>query len=385
MGIPPKKKKNPIRLFVGNTLLFFNILAVIPLLLSYLAFWISPEYVWGLAFFGLAYPVFLIINLIFLIYYTLRLKKYLFISLIAILIGYWNITNLISFSGKQKLPDNGTSFKVLSYNVRNFDLYNYGKNWTLNFENRNKIYNFIREGAFDIACFQEFVYDKTGAFQTLDTLVKFQKAKYAHTAYTKNSKGLNFFGIATFSSYPIVNKGKIPFRTQAGNICIYTDIKIHNDTIRVYNVHLESIGLSHEDHLFVENMTNIIQTGENQEIKTGGRRILLRLKKAFVSRAEQAELVASHIAQSPYPVILAGDFNDTPSSYVYRVLSANLKDAFKKGKGMGRTYVGSVPSFRIDYILYDKRIIAFNFVTGHQTYSDHYPVHATFWLPERTD
>ncbi|NLF41525.1 MAG: hypothetical protein GX587_02405 [Bacteroidales bacterium] len=373
------KKKNLFRLFVGNTVLFLNIIAVVLLFLSYLASWISPDLIWILAFFGLAYPVFLVINIVFMLYYLIRLKRYLFISLIAILIGYFHVGNLVSLR-KKAIPEGVEPINVLSYNVRNFDLYNYKKNWTLNFTNRDSIFSFVDKGDFDIICFQEFVYDKSGKFQTLDTLQDFQKARHAHAAYTKNSRNLNFFGIATFSAFPIVNKGKIPFRTQAGNICIFTDIKKANDTIRVYNIHLESIGLSQEDYQFVENMNNIIQTGENQEIKTGGKRIFRRLKRAFLSRAEQAELVAEHIAKSPYPVILTGDFNDTPSSYVYRVLSKNLRDAFHAGRGLGRTYVGSVPSFRIDYIMHSKTFDAYDFVTGNKKFSDHYPVYCKLVL-----
>src|SRR5690606_2625258 len=116
----------------------------------------------------------------------------------------------------------------------------------------------------DIVCFQEFVHDRKGQFKTLDTLSTFLRAKHQHFEYTRSSKEVNFFGLATLSAYPIVNKGKIIFRTGAGNLCIYTDIRVGNDTIRVYNLHFESIGLSEEDHMFVENMINIAQ-GSNEE------------------------------------------------------------------------------------------------------------------------
>ncbi len=271
------------------------------------------------------------------------------------------------------IPDNATTLKVLSYNVRVFDLYNYGPGWEYRFTNRNNIFDFLDKKDFDIIFFQEFVHDKSGSFKTKDTLVNFLRANNIHTEFTRSSRNINFFGLATFTSYPIVNKGKILFETLGGNLCIYTDIVINNDTVRLYNLHLESIGLSHEDHIFVENMINIIPI--DNDITIAGRQILSRLKLAFERRAYQAEKVASHIANSPYPVILGGDFNDTPSSYVYRQFSKNLSDAFRnRGRGLGQTYIGFSPSFRIDYIMHSNKFKTLQYHTGEQEYSDHYPI-----------
>jgi endonuclease/exonuclease/phosphatase family metal-dependent hydrolase len=135
--------------------------------------------------------------------------------------------------------------------------------------------------------------------------------------------------------------------------------------------------------MFVENMINIAQ-GSNEEQTFGehGRRIIGRLKRAFISRAPQAETVAAHISESPYPVILAGDFNDTPASYVYRLLSRNLVDAYRSGRGLGSTYTRSIPGFRIDYILHSPHFESFNYLRGDQKYSDHYPVRTMLHLPQ---
>jgi endonuclease/exonuclease/phosphatase family metal-dependent hydrolase len=361
--------------FAGKVLLLINAGFALLLLLSYLAPFLSPEHFWPMAFLGLVYPVLLLINLAFIGIWLIFKKMYFFLSLIVILLGFKHVGNLFQWNNTNKtLPEAGLNLKVLSYNVRNFDLYNYGPGWTLNFSNRNKIYNYLTEEDYDIVCFQEFVHDRKRQFKTLDTIPSFLRAKYNHFEYTRSSKDVNFFGLATFSAFPIVNKGKILFQTGAGNLCIYTDIKIGYDTIRVYNLHFESIGLSEEDHMFVENMINIVQGSEEQNFGEHGRRIIGRLRRAFIDRAAQAEAVTAHIRQCPYPVILAGDFNDTPSSYVYRQLSRQLKDAFKSGKGMGRTYIGAIPSFRIDYLMHSEEFKAYNYLTGNQKYSDHYPI-----------
>jgi endonuclease/exonuclease/phosphatase family metal-dependent hydrolase len=368
--------------FAGKAFLFLNLVFVILLLVSYLAPFVSPEHVWPLAFLGLGFPLFLVINLIFLAIWLLFRRKYFMISLFAILLGFNQVGNLFQLNSTSKtLPEKGTNLKVLSYNVRNFDLYNYGPGWTLNFTNRNNIYNYLKQEDYDIICFQEFVYDKSGQFKTLDTLPRFLRARHSHFEYTRSSKDVNFFGLATFSAYPIVNRGKILLKTNVGNLCIYTDIKIGADTVRVYNLHFESIGLSEEDHMFIENMINIMPSGEDQTYAERGRRVMTRLKGAFAVRASQAEAVAAHIRQSPYPVILAGDFNDTPNSYVYRQINKQLNDAFRSGKGLGRTYIGAIPSFRIDYIFHSNEIKAFNYRTGNEKYSDHYPISVVLNLP----
>jgi endonuclease/exonuclease/phosphatase family metal-dependent hydrolase len=374
MALKSKRKS-----FLGKLILFLNILFVFALLIIYLSARVSPQVFWPLAFPGLFYPFILIINIGFVFIWILRRKFYFLISLVVVLAGYSHLTSFISYSrAKKQLPETGVNLHVLSYNVRVFDLYNYGPRWELNFTERNNIFRFLKEKDFDIICFQEFVHDKTGAFKTLDTIPRFLRARYSHTGYTRESRGLNYFGLATFSSYPIINRSIIKFPTRAGNLCIYSDIKIGNDTIRVYNVHFESIGLSPEDYLFVENMINVEQITDRQILKDGGLQILRRMKNAYEQRAIQVNLVAESIANSPYPVILAGDFNDIPTSYAYRVMIRNLNDAFKSGKGIGQTYIGVLPGFRIDYILHSDEFVSHNFVTGDQKYSDHYPI--SVWL-----
>jgi endonuclease/exonuclease/phosphatase family metal-dependent hydrolase len=365
--------------FFGKLILFLNSIAVLILLMIYLSVRVSPEVFWPLAFLGLIYPLVLLINVGFVIIWLIRKKFYFLISVTAILIGYNHLSSFIQYTNTRKMPpEKGINLNVLSYNVRVFDLYNYGPQWQHNFTQRNNIFRFLDEKDFDIICFQEFVHDKTGAFKTADTLPRFLRARYAHTEYTRESRGLNYFGLATFSSFPIVSKGLIKFPTRAGNLCIYSDLKIGDDTIRVYNVHFESIGLSPEDYFFVENMVNVEQITDSKAFREGSMQVFRRLKSAFQQRAVQVELVAESIANSPYPVILAGDFNDTPFSYAYRVLTKNLNDAFRSGKGIGQTYIGSLPGFRIDYILHSENFIPYNFVTGSQKYSDHYPI--SVWL-----
>jgi endonuclease/exonuclease/phosphatase family metal-dependent hydrolase len=356
-------------------------MAIATLLMVYLSVYVRPDYFWPLAFLGLAYPVILIANALLVVYWMLARRWYFLISLIVILVGWNHLKSFISY-GSSSPPEN-PSISVLSYNVQVMGLYNYGPGWTLNFDDRNRIFRFLQEKDFDVICFQEFVHDNTGAFKTLDTLPQIIRAKHHHTGFTMSSKKINYFGLAIFSSYPIINRGNIEFDTNMGNNCIFADLKVADDTIRIYNVHFESIGLSREDFGMVENIAEGVSNGE--KLRSGSIRILRRIKSAFEYRARQVELVADHIRNSPYPVILAGDFNDTPASWTYHYLTRELNDAFHKGRGTGQTYIGKVPGLRIDYILSSGHFVTSQFITGNQKYSDHYPIWSTLQLKNHTN
>src|SRR5204862_7418375 len=102
---------------------------------------------------------------------------------------------------------------------------------------------------------------------------------------------------------------------------------------------------------------------------------ILRLKRAFIKRSQQVRVLHRHILESPYPVILCGDFNDTPSSYTYATLCKGMEDSFREsGSGFGKTYIGAFPSFRIDYILHDGKLHSTGYLTHGEKLSDHFPI-----------
>ena len=344
----PRRKKGK-RYFFNSVIMFCNHVAVVCLLISYLAPHVSPENFWFLAFFGLAYPIFVFVNLLFVIYWGIQLKKRAFYSLLIILGGWAQMGEYVQIHFNNTPDKSKKLIKVMSYNVRLFDLYD----WSHNTETRSKMFDLINNENPDIMCIQEFfTHDSSKLFNNLDTLLKFQKAKNTQIEYTNRSGKTNHLGAAIFSSYPIIARGKITFATKTNNICIFSDIKINNDTVRVYNIHLQSIQFDYEDYKFVDDIINKKETEELEKSKN----ILKRMKRAFLKRSVQTELVADNISKSPYPVIVCGDFNDPPASYSYHTISKNLGDAFvESGNGFGRSYVGLFPSFRIDYILHSNQ------------------------------
>jgi endonuclease/exonuclease/phosphatase family metal-dependent hydrolase len=358
------------RSFWGALILWVNFIAIAGLLFSYLAPYISPRVFWPLAFFGISYPVWLGVNLGFVIYWLIRWKMKFLYSLTAILFGLHMLNGFVQFNLKKAPLTSKHPLKIMSFNTKLFDLYN----WSHNLETRSKIFDLLKSESADIVCMQEFYNSDKGHFRNLDTLVKFQKAKYSHVEYQVTLRGTDHWGMATFSSYPIVNRGHIDFNTFGNNSCMYTDIQIDSDTIRVYNVHLQSMHFSHDDYKFMEALMDIKDVTELE----GSRSIVRRLKWAFKRRAGQTDIIREHIRTCRYPVIICGDFNDTPASYTYHTLSQGLQDAFvETGNGFGRTYYGKFPSFRIDYILHSKHIKAWDFRTIITDLSDHYPITCT--------
>ncbi len=357
----------------NRILLWLNYLFVVSLLVSVSAKYISPHLFWLIAFFGLGFPYLILVNLLFVIYWISQFRREALFSLVTILFCFFTLRGYFQVSLKNK--GSNSDIKVTSYNCMLFDLYN----WSKNAQSRQNILNQLQEINPDVLCLQEFYNsNKMKEYFNIDTVVSTLNTKYYHVEYTSVAHKHNHFGIATFSKYPIINKGKIIFNTRSNNICIYTDVLIEKDTVRIYNMHLQSISFSKKDYTFIGDLQDDDDAKDELE---NSKSILRRLKRAFVKRAEQAELVNASIKDCKYKVILCGDFNDTPASYTYHKIFENLKDAFiEKGNGFGRTYAGKFPQFRIDYIFHSKDLKCTQFIRSEETFTDHFPITAYFKL-----
>jgi len=343
-----------------------NALAIVSLLLAYVSCHISPSTIGYLALFGLGYPFALIANLLFVVYWFFKKRKFLWFSLITVVLGMGHLVDFIQFSSPHEKSSNEVSLKVMTWNVHLFNLYDKKKRY----QKRDQMFEILRKEAADVYCFQEFYHtDKENYFTTKDSLLKMLPTKFHHERYTHAVKGNQYFGVAIFSKYPILKKGYVPFTSDVNNFCIYVDLKVHGDTVRVYNAHFQSIRFQPEDYALMDGNT------KEEEIETGGKRIAKRLLIAFDKREEQVERVATSIKESPYPVVLCGDFNDPPVSYTYETLTDLLEDSFAEaGSGVGNTYIGVFPSFRIDYIMHAAKMRATKYATLPSKLTDHHPV-----------
>ena len=348
-------------------LLAVNVFFAATLLISYLAVHISPDDFALPAFFGLAYPYLLLINIIIIITWLAMLRFEALISLIVIVIGFSHFSNYIKFH--KPSGDKANTFKVLSYNVRLFNYY----------ENKNGVYSvkkvvdFLKTEKADIICLQEFFILGNPALEEAAIIKGLGSTYHSHMKVFKVGKN-RYYGIATFSKYPIINKGEIVHKNSS-SLSIYSDVLIQKDTFRVFNNHLQSFMLKRMNRPFIEE----ISSSENGETMDDMKSLTKSLKKGFALRALQSQLVKSYLNKSPYPLIVAGDFNDTPVSYTYRKIRKGLNDSFvTSGYGAGFTYRGNYPPNRIDYILYDNNFVNSFFERKRIRYSDHYPIVAYF-------
>jgi endonuclease/exonuclease/phosphatase family metal-dependent hydrolase len=367
-------KKNGSSTWV-KILFVINCLFILCLFVSYAAPYISPARYWIFAFFGLAYPVWLAINLVFVLLWIILWKKYAWITLAAILIGVNHLLSIypVSFPKKKPLPE-GT-FKIMTYNVHSL----YGiHNRKIDQGAKSKVTEFLREQQPDILCIQEFYVRSEDSSKVLERFTRdIGSSYYSYKNYfdMKDRKRIN--ALAIFSKFPISGSGYIRAKNRYV-FCIYADILVGDIKLRVYDLHLESIRFGNEDYSFYAHLTD--NESENTNLGTGSRKILSKLKKAFAMRAEQVDILRREMDKSPFPLIVCGDFNDSPTSYTYHMLSGNLTDSYKKaGSGLfGNTFAGNLPSYRIDYLLSDKQLDVFNYERLKVGLSDHYPVSA--WM-----
>jgi endonuclease/exonuclease/phosphatase family metal-dependent hydrolase len=342
--------------FFDRSILFINLGVILATFLAYLAPNIDPELTWTISFFGLFYPVLLIFNVLFIFYWLFKKPKYLWASLLCVVFGWSHVQGFISFKA-QKLESSDESITIMSYNISNAS-YGYDKKKKNRDIKQQAFIDFLQQYKdTDIFCIQEvgdYAYD----------ILK--KTFPDHHLYYKEK------GAVILSKHPILKKGEVDFGTKT-NSCLWADIKLKFDTIRVYSYHLQSNQIS-RDAEKLANQTELDQKQAWYDIKG----MLRKFRNKHLQRSRQAEKIEAHAKKSPHKIIMAGDLNDPPQSYTYHVFSKLAKDAFReRGSGIGTTYAGKIPLLRIDYIFVDKslEVATFDIIKDH--FSDHYAVSAT--------
>jgi len=277
------------------------------------------------------------------------------ISLFGILIGWNHIDRHYGFGFNEAVPDSG-GFKVISYNIKT-------NRYSANEELLNEISNYIENNNPQILCLQECFLSKN----QLNTFYKkINVEKIDPRDLTPHAHGLY-----TFTHYPLIQSGVLD--NEGDEFALFHDLMLNGDTVRVYNVQLASIKLQKEKKLFSQK-TDWESIKSNEQISS----MFQKFNKAYNQRIREVKVLKQHLANCRIPIILCGDFNDTPLSYTYHELSQNLSDPFTKfGKGFGNTHNENLPPIRIDYILHDKRFKTISFEIAEPTFSDHFPVIST--------
>jgi endonuclease/exonuclease/phosphatase family metal-dependent hydrolase len=361
-----RKNKSGIRRLSRNILLTVNIFLVLLLVLAYLSIYINPATTAFPALFGLAYPYIAALNVAMVIVWILFRKWYALLSALALAAGFGYIHNFIRFTNQGK--EEHHELKLMSYNIRLFNFYEKTEKNT-----HSKMIQLLRKEDPGILCLQEYFVKGDPAAGERKLMEGLGGRRYTHFKLVK-SGAASRYGIATVSRYPIIYRGDV-IHPGSSSLTIFSDVVVDTDTFRVYNNHLQSFRLRRVEGTLLSEITGEEKGGSVNKISG----IYQSLMQGFASRALQVDRVRRHMESSPYPVIVAGDFNDTPVSYTYRVMRRGLKDAFvEAGYGAGFTYRGKYPPNRIDFILYNDEIECTDFDIVKVRYSDHYPVIAYF-------
>jgi endonuclease/exonuclease/phosphatase family metal-dependent hydrolase len=269
------------------------------------------------------------------------------------MLGYKSIGVFIAFNAPTsfEVKKETKAIRVVSWNVARF--IELARNNNRGSVTRKKMLALLAEQKADVLCLQEFYTSDNPGFY-----------------FSKDLDGdLNYYSSVIFSRYPIVDSGMVRFpRPSQPEVLLQADIQTGNAVIRILTTHLQSQRFDKQDYRRIEKIRDREDSLVYHFIPIVG-----KLKRGVVIRSLQADMIASLLADSPYPVILAADLNDVPNSYTYFTVRGTLQDAFlQQGYGLGRTFRGLSPTLRIDYILADRRFAVQQFKRVKKDYSDHY-------------
>jgi len=357
------------RLFTKRFFIYCNIIVVFVFLLSCLVPYLNPQKWWFISFLGLAFPFLLLLNFFFLLGWLIMLKpKLALISGIAFLLSIPSI--LLFFAFHRPAAFNYTkdpkTLRVATWNVARF--IELKQNNNSGSQARLKMFELIKKQNADVLCLQEFHTSTLPEFY--DNITPVKELGYPYYFFSFDTDGDNlFYSSIIFSRYPIIDSGFIRYpRPTLPDVLLHISIKMNNDTVRIYNTHLQSLQFSRKDY---DRLNKI--AGIEDSLFKNSRNIISKMRRGYSNRSIQARMVSDVLEDSPNPVILCADLNDVPNSYTYHTVRGSMQDAFlKKGFGIGRTFTGLSPTLRIDYIFADQNFKIRQFNRVSKKLSDHY-------------
>lgn len=349
-----------------------------------IAWYMPPGTYWYIALLGVGYAFLLFIQVALIVFWTVFRSKWLLLPLLSLIVSWKSVNAFFAFNPMARTtvtkPDR--SFRVMQWNVMRFDQMRSDRPKALS--KRKQILSYIKIQDPDILCMQEFFESN-------------KPERFAQNIpYFKDSLGFSYFyyamdhrrpdtayehGIAIFSKFPIKKayRGKFngPKDKKANESYIYVDLDVNGQPIRVLTTHLQSLLFSRQEYEKLESLKRVDDSALISSID-----ISRKFRQAYRFRQEQAEIIRGELDKSPYPALVAGDFNDVPHSFVYHMVKGPFQDVFtEKGFGMGRSFSSISPTLRIDYILADKRFDVIQCRNPHPDLSDHFPVIADFRIP----
>jgi endonuclease/exonuclease/phosphatase family metal-dependent hydrolase len=374
--------KHIVRIFTKKLLIVANVILSLCFLIGCYGYLLNPTYFWFTGFLTLGVLYLLGLLFVCIIFWLFVKPKLVLISIVPMVLAFMPIRQVIPFNVSASFANekDTNALRVMSWNVEHFDILQHKTHP----EVKQQMLDLISNKQPDIACFQEMVGSDSikKAINYIPAMMKEMGFSYFHYAYNTKSDfdGNHHFGIIVFSKFPIVNKQKISnYPNDYNSIFQYIDVVKQTDTIRIFNIHLQSLKFSNSNLSYI-NQPSINQEKDFEQSKN----VVSKLKIGFLKRRLQADNIKNEIAKSPYPSIVCGDFNDVPNSYAYHTIGSNMNNAFvQKGRGIGRTFSGISPTLRIDNIFCDKKFNILQYTCINKKLSDHFAILADVQLVQQ--
>lgn len=360
-----------------------NIIVIILYLLACLVPFINSGRSWFIAMLGLVIPLLFFVMLCFLVYWLIRRSRWALICIAALLLSWQQVSVMFSFHLPQKFKADKSSetLRIMTWNLSSWGESNRSDGKKSDYE--DEMIEVIRNSNADVLCFQEYLFLKEKKYR--DSIIPALKEKgYQYSYFVQTNypyrvyKTTSLTAVVIISRFPIVDSAHFFYNSDPyAEPILYADIKTNNQVVRVFATHLQSVMFQNSHYQILHD----IKQDPAKASVSGSKAIAYRLRNAYIKRAGQAEMLHQKIKESPYPVVVCGDFNDVPNSYSYFKVRGDLQDAFlKKGSGFGKTLRILSPTLRIDYILADKKFKVAQFYKIEVPYSDHYPIIADLEL-----
>jgi endonuclease/exonuclease/phosphatase family metal-dependent hydrolase len=367
--------KSLFRRFTKKFFIITNAILAVLFLCGAYGGWLNPQNWWPLGFVTLSAFYLMLLLMAFIFFWLFVKPGWSLLSVVTLLIAFKPITNIVPFrfSTSFQKEKQTNALRIMSWNVEHFDILEYKTHP----ETKQKMLQLIKDYQPDIACFQEMV-GSDSVRKAINYIPDIMEAEgFSDYHYSYNPKldfdGNHHFGIIIFSKYPIINKQTISFYPYNYNsIFEYIDVVKGADTLRVFNIHLQSLKFTNTNLEYIDNPS----LKDEADLKKS-KSLISKLKTGFLKRKQQAERIRAEIDKSPYLVIVCGDFNDVPNSYAYNTIGSGLQNAFaEKGSGIGRTFSGISPTLRIDNIFVAQSFAVLQYNRIPKKLSDHFPVMA---------
>ncbi len=370
------------RILTKKFFIIANIIAAVLFLTGCYAHELFTDKSWFVGLLALSAFYFLIVLLLFLIFWIIAKSKWSLLFFAIVFVSWSHIIKIIPLriASDFQFEKSTKSLRIMSWNVAQFDILGYKKDHTVH----DQMIDLINQYQPDIACFQEMVagdsiidlnnkyYQKFSFYsvQDFELALHFPDEYYSYN-WKENYLNSQHFGIITFSKYPIINRHTIAiYPNDYNSIFQFIDIVKDTDTLRVFNIHLQSLKFTQINLNYIDK-PSLESDSDLQKSKN----IVVKLKRGFLRRQRQTDRIREEIDKSPYPVIICGDFNDVPNSYAYETIGKGLQNAFeKKGSGLGRTFSGIAPTLRIDNIFIAPGYQVNQYIRIKKKLSDHFPI-----------